>query len=322
MLSIYRRHLKDCDHRNEGRAYRRCKCPIWADGLLGDQDIRESLKTRDWQKASDLVHQWESWGAKEDPKAKPETELLTIAAAWESFVKDAESRGLQPDSIRKYRHLERLAAEFANSKGLRYLREFDVVMCREFRTTWTVKNNAARKRLEYLRAFFRFAQESGWIAQNPAKDVRPPKVIDPPTMPFSRPEIDAMLTAAPNLEVKALILLLRYSGLCIGDAATLSSERIQDGKLLLRTAKTKVMVYVPLPDFVVAALDAVRRRNGFYFWSGESRKSSVCVIRGVSDWRLYLKRPQSPMLIRTDSGIRSQSNCSWPEFLWNASLFF
>ena len=43
-----------------------------------------------------------------------------------------------------------------------------------------------------------------------------------------------------------------------------------------RTAKTKVVVFVPLPDFVIAALDAVRRRNGYYFWSGASRKSSVC----------------------------------------------
>ena len=82
--------------------------------------------------------------------------------------------------------------------------------------------------------------------------------VPPPTMPFSRSEIDALLTAAPNLEVKALILYLRYSGLRISDAATLSFERIQNGKLLLRTAKTKVVVFVPLPDFVIAALDAVR----------------------------------------------------------------
>jgi integrase len=53
--------------------------------------------------------------------------------------------------------------------------------------------------------------------------------------------------------------------------------------LLLRTAKTKVVVFVLLPDFVIAALDAVRRRNGYYFWSGASRKSSVCVT-----WRKRL----------------------------------
>jgi hypothetical protein len=53
MLTIYRRHLKSCAHRGEGRTYRRCKCPLWADGLIGGVDIRESLKTRDWLKAPD-----------------------------------------------------------------------------------------------------------------------------------------------------------------------------------------------------------------------------------------------------------------------------
>jgi integrase/recombinase XerD len=274
MLTIYRRHLKSCKHGSEGRSYRRCKCPIWVDGSLDGHEMRKSLETRDWQKASDRVREWEANGTIA-PEAKKD-EPITITAAWEAFVRDAESRGLQPDSVRKYRHLKRVTLEFAVREGLRYLSEFDVAKCRDFRSTWTVKNASARKRLEYLRSFFRFAQESGWIAQNPAKALKPPKITDPPTMPFSRPEIEALLTAAPNLEVKALILLLRYSGLRIGDAVTLSSERIQDGKLLLRTAKTNVMVYVPLPDFAIAALDAVRRRNGYYFWSGTSRKSSVC----------------------------------------------
>jgi hypothetical protein len=34
MLTIFRRHLKRCEHRAEGRKYRRCKCPLWADGFL------------------------------------------------------------------------------------------------------------------------------------------------------------------------------------------------------------------------------------------------------------------------------------------------
>src|SRR5215469_16492518 len=127
MLTIYRRHLKTCDHRCEGRDNRRCKCPVWVDGFLGGRDIRESLKTRDWQKASDQVHEWESRGSVEEPKK--ENEPLTITAAWESFVKDAESRGLQPDSIRKYRHLERLTVEFPSGKELRYLLQFNVDPC-------------------------------------------------------------------------------------------------------------------------------------------------------------------------------------------------
>ena len=53
MLSIYRRHIKTCAHRSEGRKYRRCRCPIWADGLIGGQEIRESLRTRNWEEAEE-----------------------------------------------------------------------------------------------------------------------------------------------------------------------------------------------------------------------------------------------------------------------------
>ena len=44
-----------------------------------------------------------------------------------------------------------------------------------------------------------------------------------------------------------------------------------------------MVVFVLLPDVVIAALDTVRRRNGYYFWSGASRKSSVC-----DTWRKWL----------------------------------
>jgi hypothetical protein len=51
MLTIYRRHVKNCDHRAEGRKYRRCRCPIWADGFLNGTEIHELLDLRDWEKA-------------------------------------------------------------------------------------------------------------------------------------------------------------------------------------------------------------------------------------------------------------------------------
>lgn len=44
MLMIYRRHRRACQRRSEGRSYRRCQCPIWVDGILNGQEIRQSLK--------------------------------------------------------------------------------------------------------------------------------------------------------------------------------------------------------------------------------------------------------------------------------------
>ena len=47
MLTIYRRHRKNCKQRIDGRGYRRCLCPIWVDGSLNGVEIRKSLRLRD-----------------------------------------------------------------------------------------------------------------------------------------------------------------------------------------------------------------------------------------------------------------------------------
>jgi hypothetical protein len=52
---------------------------------------------------------------------------------------------------------------------------------------------------------------------------------------------------ATNDELISLILVMRYSGPRISDAAMLSEDRVQGGKLYLYTHKTGEHVYVPLP---------------------------------------------------------------------------
>ncbi len=69
-----------------------------------------------------------------------------------------------------------------------------------------------------------------------------------------------------------VILLLRYSGMRIGDAVSCSTERMNGNKLLLYTQKTRVPVYCPLPDFVVKALEEITPLSERYF-SGEANPS-------------------------------------------------
>ena len=86
MLTIYRRHQKGCEHRSEGRKYRRCRCIIWVDGSLNGRDVRQSLGTRDWQKANEMILRWESEQRVADEQ-KPEP--LTIKESCEKFISDA-----------------------------------------------------------------------------------------------------------------------------------------------------------------------------------------------------------------------------------------
>jgi integrase-like protein len=63
---------------------------------------------------------------------------------------------------------------------------------------------------------------------------------------------------AKALKLRALVLLMRFSGLRISDAVTLSAERIsRDGRLFLYTQKTGAPVWLPLPPVVLEALAAI-----------------------------------------------------------------
>jgi integrase len=296
MLTIYRRHLRKCDHRSEGRKYRRCRCPIWADGFLGREEIRKSLETTDWEKAQGIIREWEAEG----PQA-PDPDPVTIAQAWEEFMADAKARNLREPTVYKYHLLSRQMARFAEDQGLRLLPEFDLPTLRKFRASWPNQNLGALKKLEYLRAFFRFAHESQWIDDNPARKLESPKVKQAPTMPFTPEQMADILRACDDYgrkcrggkyqgpenagRIRAFVLLLRHSGLRIGDAVTLERGRINGDKLFLYTAKTGTPVYVPLPDFVLTALEAVPKiSEKYFFWTGESKVDSA-----TGDWQRTLK---------------------------------
>ena len=114
-----------------------------------------------------------NWEAEGTQAAEPEP--VTIAEAWEEFLADAKARNLREPTLYKYDLLSRQMARFATDQGIRFLRELDLPMLRKFRATWPNENLGALKKLEYLRAFFRFAHESRWIDENPARQLGKPQ---------------------------------------------------------------------------------------------------------------------------------------------------
>jgi integrase len=268
------------------------------DGSLGRKEIRKSLDLRDWQKAQDLVRGWE---AKDSVAAQPEADAmpLTIEQACERFLGSKQADGLREASLYKYRLLCRELREFADVHGLSLLNEFDINWLDEYRASWRNKNISAKKKLERLRAFFRFAEQRELISDNPAASLRNPIITSPPTLPFEPEEMTPILAACdiyagkyPRAgeeyakKLKALVLLLRYSGLRIRDAVTLRRADIKDGCLFLYTQKTNVPVRLPLPPSVIEALEAIHSACGqYFFWTGTSKAKSA-----VGDWQRSLKK--------------------------------
>jgi len=284
MLTIYRRHSAECSHKAEGRRWRRCRCPIWVDGTLEGVPIRKSLETRNWQRARDIIAEWEANGV------MTRTDDVSVADARSDFLADLRRRNVSPATLAKYEVIWRRLSEFAGPAGVSHVKQFTTADLREFLAAWPGAPITQAKRLEFLRAIFRFCIDSGWIEENPAAPIKAPLVRRAPTMPFSQDQMAAILAACdryPEVNVRrglpsrarlrALVLLLRYSGLRIGDAVACEVGRIRDGRLLLYTAKTGVPVTCRLPEFVIEALETMPRESQVYFfWSGNGSLKTVC----------------------------------------------
>jgi integrase/recombinase XerD len=291
-LALYRRHGRTCPHREKGRRWTRCSCPVWAQGSIGGQWIKDSLNTRDWSVAAATVHRWES-DKQIRSDAKPV--IPTIREALTKYFDDAEARHLAKTTIRKRRELlEGKLLPFCDAKGYTQLSELNVDALRTFRKTWKFAATSSVKRLEYLRGFMRFCHESDWIDRNPARAIKPPKVSQQPTMPFEDAEVDRMLKTAKSLaewgsfgpKLHAMVLLLRHSGLRIQDAACLERARLSNDKLFMYTQKTGTPVYCPLPPHVVKALSAVPNdRPEYVFWDGKSERETT-----VKSWNRVFRK--------------------------------
>jgi integrase/recombinase XerD len=187
----------------------------------------------------------------------------------------------------------------ARRKGFRYMTELNLQALDEFRSEWKDGLRSAGKKLERLRAFFRFAQQREWVPKNPASELKAPRVTVCPTMPYTRDEmmrIFAALAKYPNefpgrgranaLRLRTFVLLLRYSGMRIGDVVRLTSDRLNLNRLFLYTAKTGTPVNTILPSFVVEALEKLPKVTELnFFWNGEDKLDAI-----VGSWRRRLAR--------------------------------
>jgi len=264
------------------------------DGHLGGQEIRRSLGLRDWQRAQDIIREWEAEG-----RRTSEPEPKTLEVAWQEFLADIAARKLHASTVRKYGLLKRQMEAFSQQRRIRFLKEFDLAAAGQFRAEWKEGPRTSAKKLERLRAFFRFAQNRKWTPENPASDLKPPKLTLCPTMPYTREEMVRILAAVDKYaaevpstgkenarRMRALVLLLRFSGMRIGDAVNLSIDHIETNRLFLYTQKTGVPVNAILPGFVLKALEATPRvNNRYFFWSGTGKLDSA-----VRSWQTRLRK--------------------------------
>jgi integrase len=246
---------------------------------------------------------------------------VTVEKAVDAYMTDARSRQLKPDTLQKLgRIFEKQLLPWAKTEGIEYLDQLDLDALLTFRSTWTECALVRSKKQERVKGFFWACFRRNFISQVPALGLSKIKTNQVPTDYFPQNEYDTILAAISGYgdprggfldvedtrtRLRTLTLLMRWSGLRIRDAITLERNRLEGDSLLLYQAKTGQPVYVPLPPYVVKALESIPdgpvANPRYFFWSGNGHPKSA-----VANWQRSYRRLFQLADIRKPDGKRKR----------------
>jgi integrase len=293
MLHVYTRHIAKCDHSRDPH-WRRCHCPKWIRGLLlNGEKVRRSAQTSSWENAEKLARKLEADVDPEREKIEARREF-NLREAVQTFLGDQQARGLAKESQKKYRTLlERQFLVWADGRKLKLLTRISPADLTKFRATWDNGETTTHRKHETLMSFFKFCQRNELMVKNPMDALKKPKTPDiVPTDYFLREEFEKVIAATykydfgggndchdRGLRLRAMTLLMRWSGLSILDATKLERGHLSrnddgDDEIFLYRAKTGVPVCVVIPPDVADLLRSLPNSNPrYFFWSGNGDPS-------------------------------------------------
>jgi integrase/recombinase XerD len=276
IITIFVRHSKGCKYAYDEFA-KRCDCRKhfrWraSDGV----QHRKGAGTRSWAEAEVLKRDMEDQLSGRTTVDVAETTML-LSGAVELFLQDKHIQGVKKNTEEKYtRELHRLVEHCAKARILTVRGLTREVMTR-YAGTWEKSYPSTQTRVivrARLRGFLRYCYEAQWLERIPAL----PKVAvdEPPTMPLTEDEVARLLAAGNSPQEHALIMLMRWTGLAIGDSLRLPRTALQHvqepSRYRVQTArqKTGVHVEVVIPDFVAETLTSLPGNDRYFFWDGQS----------------------------------------------------
>jgi integrase/recombinase XerD len=275
---VYVRHGAGCPH-GDDKHFRHCRCPKWIYENYDGTDRRYSAETQSWSEAENLRQDIED---SHDPviaelkklKETQQAKRIPISDAVEYYLSDVAARHLARSTQGKCRlTVGKRLRPWSEENGLRYLDELTVPQLTKFRSTWTLSPRSSQNEQKRVTTFFEFCVRQGFLERNPARLLNRIQVRRIPTDYFPREEFERLVAATyllvrrrssknadkaiwPTL-MRTMVLVMRWSGLRIGDSVNLERTRLVGDKILLYQHKTGQPVYVPLPREVAESLREV-----------------------------------------------------------------
>jgi hypothetical protein len=286
-ITVFTRHSAECPKTDP--RWKRCSCRKSLYIYEGGKDIYKSARTRSWE-AAERAAQAErdlrdpvkikllEIEAKKvrnaEAEAARESNKITIDQALDRWLKSHKQ--LSDSTGAMYRSFVRKVSSWATMKGMTYLSEVTPGMLDEWRGQWS---RAARPKDDRmgdttqshfqvrLKNFFAWASGIGLIGINPALALKSIPMSTHRTMPLTPKQFEDLLAATGlydagrrstqdkfGKDLRALFLVMRWSGLRIADASMMPRSAIVGNRLTLTTQKTKAPAALVLPDRVVEEL--------------------------------------------------------------------
>ena len=186
--------------------------------------------------------------------------------------------------------------DYAYARKVIHLRGITARLLTEWRNGWTFNKESSGPAVAWsmVKSFFRWAHAIDLIPSNESAKLNSLPVVRKQVQPLTRDEMAALLVAtsqcgfSPEVEerVRLFILLQRWSGLALLDAATLKRELLRgdDNLTQVHRTKTSTDVFVPLPPAVAKMLRAHPNDNPDYFFWNPDRMTRASLVAQCGDW--------------------------------------
>jgi integrase/recombinase XerD len=314
LITIFVRHTAGCKYAGDDFS-KRCNCKKHLRWSQNGTQRRLKTGSRSWAGAEEKKRELEAQLTGLHTPAQ-DTAPRTLADAIEIFMADKKSQGITADVLGRYeRELARLR-DFAERKGIFTAAGLSRELLIEYKADWESlypSGNTQSSVQARLKNFLRFCFDSQWMVRIPK--LSRVKVDEVPTLPLTDEEYNRLLDTVPvsftnpkkALRVRALVRLMRHSGLAIVDAATLRrDDLIQDNgkgfsRIVTARQKTGTDVSVVIPPDVAQELLTVLNGNPTYvFWTGIGEPRTA-----VSHWQSDFRTLFSDAKIRAGGSMMS-----------------
>jgi integrase len=335
MFKPFKRHYKPCKRKEWDQGYTRCTCPVWLRGtvdgkqltlpasrFLPEPDCRSVERGRDlailWERTGKLIRP-EEFQPITETTPPPEPNLPTVATAVAEYLTDARLNGNADATLdKKGTILNRQLLPYCKEKGIRFVKELDTNVIRDFRSTWKDEALSRSKKQSRVLGFIWFCERNGWLPPHSASAITKglgkiqvkatqtgyfptdeyARIIDATYIYSDRPSVDKHDSSTlGGHRIRALTELMRWTGLRIRDAATLERHRLVIDEatgmwsVMVYQRKTGDPVYCPVPPHVAELLNTVpasqkgNANERYFLWTGQGLPKTV-----VANWqRSYRK---------------------------------